>query len=347
VAISPNNKYALISNWTSSDLTIIDIEKDSVLTPIHIGRHPRGIVVDNVSKFAYITVMGSDKIARLNLSTWRVSYITNVGKAPRHLVISPDGKYLYCSINYLGKIVKIDLSQAVVIDEVYTGAAPRTMVKSPNGKWLYVVNYNSNSVSKVRTSDMTETEEVSTKQHPIGITLNWDRKEIWVACYSGYIQIFKDTDTTLYSNKIDLLAQFQNNTHSIEKLHTNNVASNRINGEKIENKTPENESPKVKQEGLPFVKLKFEKLNMIGKHSVPVENNFLANSFIIIGSFGVKQNALKLKEKMIKQGYNAVTMPSQVTGLTYTAISIKDNPTSELNHIKKTVTQAAWIYRPN
>ncbi len=56
-----------------------------------------------------------------------------------------------------------------------------------------MVNYHSNTMSKVATGDMTEVEEHPTGHHPIGITYDPATREVWVANYSGTIQVFTDT----------------------------------------------------------------------------------------------------------------------------------------------------------
>ena len=74
-----------------------------------------------------------------------------------------------------------------------TGAAPRSMDIAADGESLYIVNYNSDTVSKVRTSDMTEVAELATNHHPIGISYDAATSSVWVANYSGSIQIFADS----------------------------------------------------------------------------------------------------------------------------------------------------------
>lgn len=192
VAVSPNNKYTLVSNWCSYDLSIIDIATNQEIKRISLGAYPRGIVVDKDSKFAYIAVMGSFDIAKVNLEDYSVQWFKGIGSGPRHLVIDPENKYLYVTLNGEGHIAKIDLSSGKVISKVVTGAAPRSMDISDNGKYLYVVNYNSNTVSKVRTMDMNVLQTVSSNNHPIGITFDSETKQVWVACYSGTIMVFQD-----------------------------------------------------------------------------------------------------------------------------------------------------------
>ncbi len=107
VAVTPNGKYLLVSNWCSYSESIIDTASGKVVTTIPLGPYPRGIAIDPVSGTAYVAVMGSTRIAAINLSTFEVSWISNVGSAPRHLVMSADGHWLYATINGSGLVDKI------------------------------------------------------------------------------------------------------------------------------------------------------------------------------------------------------------------------------------------------
>lgn len=325
VACTPNNQYVLVSNWSSGDVSIIDTDKNLTIKTVNVGRHPRGIAVDSKSKYAYVTVMGSNKIIAIQLSDFSKTVIENVGRAPRHVVLSPDDKYLYCSINSLGKIVKIDLESNMIIAEAFTGSAPRSMEITPDGKFLFVVNYHSNSVSKVDASTMTETHETSTKVRPIGITLNWDKSQVWVACYSGYIQIFKDT-STLEIDSNNLLANLENIDLSINSslMELNSVTKDSIASSVI------SISNKVDSSTLD-----------------PVENNFISNSYVVIGSFKNQGNVTRLMNKTSAQGINSTAIKSTVVGMTYVAIPIKRDPTGELAVLRKLGYKDAWIYRPS
>ena len=66
------------------------------------------------------------------------------------------------------------------------------MTLSPNGKSLYVVNYFDDVFTKINTDSMFVEAVVPTSSKPIGICGNWLSSEIWVACYSGKIEVFKD-----------------------------------------------------------------------------------------------------------------------------------------------------------
>lgn len=193
VAVTPNGRYLLVSNWCSFDLTIYDTYAEREAARIDLGPTPRGIVVDPTSKTAYVAVMGTRDVAVVDLTTLTLSgWIRGVGSGPRHLVIDPAGAFLYVTLNGEGRVAKVDLSTRSVVAKVATGSAPRSMAISPDGHSLYVVNYESANMTKVATADLRVLQTVSTNAHPIGITYEPTAGRVWVACYSGSIQVFEE-----------------------------------------------------------------------------------------------------------------------------------------------------------
>ena len=192
VAVAPNNRWVIVSNWCSGDVSVVDTQTNKEVRRVKVGRYPRGIVVDHSSQKAYIAVMGSYNIAVLNLVDYSVGWFKNIGRSPRHLNLGQSGQYLFATLNGEGKVVKIKLATGVVVKKVETGNAPRSMALSADGEHLYVVNYHSNTLSKVRTDDMKIVQTVKTNHHPIGITYDPQNRQIWVSCYSGSIMVFQD-----------------------------------------------------------------------------------------------------------------------------------------------------------
>lgn len=193
MAVTPDDRYLLVSNWCSGDVSVVDIEIAREIKRIPLGRYPRGIAIDSRSQRAYVAVMGSDQIVEINLTDLSLTKRHLVGKRPRHLCLGPFDRFLYMSLNNEGKVAKMDLLTHEVVGKIETGSKPRSMILSPMGGYLYVVNYADNTLSKVRTSDMKELEEISTNAKPIGLTLDPENRRIWVACYSGSIMVFEDT----------------------------------------------------------------------------------------------------------------------------------------------------------
>ncbi len=192
VAVSPDDRLLLVTNWCTFDLTVIDLATETTIATLELGRHPRGIAITSDSAKAYVTVMGGRDIAIVDLATFEIAWLEGVGQGPRHVVLSPDDATLYATLNGEGKVIKIDLASGEVTDRVSTGIAPRSMAISPDGTALYVVNYESNTMTKVRSSDFEILQTVDTAQHPIGITYDSFNDEVWVSCYTGVIHVFAD-----------------------------------------------------------------------------------------------------------------------------------------------------------
>jgi YVTN family beta-propeller protein len=190
VAVTPDGRYVLVTNWCTYDLSVIDAATNREVKRIPMGPYPRGLAVSPDSKTAYVGIMGEDDIARVDLATFGVSWISGIGQGPRHLVISPDGAALYATLNAEGKVAKIDPVSGAVLNKVATGDQPRSMAISTDGQSLYVVNYESSDVTKLAASDLSTLQTVPTGYHPIGITYDRTTGAVWVANYGGSIQIF-------------------------------------------------------------------------------------------------------------------------------------------------------------
>ncbi len=209
--VTPDNRFLLVTNWCSFDMSVIDLESGELVRSIPLGRHPRGIAVSSDSKTAYATVMGGSDIAVIDLERvgdgenegenggeeLELSWLKGVGANPRHLVISPDNQTLYVTLNGEGTVIKVDLHTGEVVDRVRTGSAPRSMAIADDGHTIYVVNYESDTMSQVRTSDFEILQTFKTAHHPIGITYDGASREVWVSAYSGVIHVYAQTELNL------------------------------------------------------------------------------------------------------------------------------------------------------
>ncbi len=192
LAVTPNGKYLLVSNWCSYDLSVVNIATHTEVAQIPIGPYPRGLAISQDSRTAYVAVMGSDDVVKINLATLKPAGSFVVGESPRHLVMSPDGRYLYASLNAPGEVAKIDLTDDRVVATAQTGEQDRSLAVAADGRSLYVVNYDSDTVTKVRASDLHVLQTFSTGVHPIGITYDATTGDVWVAVYSGQILVLAD-----------------------------------------------------------------------------------------------------------------------------------------------------------
>lgn len=189
VKVTPDNKYILVSNWCSYTVTVISVETQKTIKSIKIGRYPRGIAISSDSKYAYVAEMGGNRIHRINLEDFTVSYIP-IGSNPRAISLSADDTKLYATLNISGKVIAWDLQTNKAIKTVATGKSARSLAISSDGSSLFVVNFGSGTLSKVRTSDMKVIQNIKVCPEPIGVTYDSSTSRTWVACYGGSIKVF-------------------------------------------------------------------------------------------------------------------------------------------------------------
>ena len=345
VAVSPDNKYVLVTNWCSGDVSVVDAAEGKELLRIDLGPHPRGIVVDNNSKHAYIAIMGGTRIADLNLHNLKLSWLGRVGLTPRHLCLDPvDNRYLYATLNNEGNVVKVDLVTNKVVKKCYSGKAPRSMTISDDGAYLYVVNYLSNTVSKIRTADMVVTEKHKTNQHPIGITYDADKHSIWVACYSGSIMVFEDTETP--------------NSQNNALVANNNAKQNAIVAAKV---TPSvvNANNKPALSGIasandynatttsPKIIAKTNAANKGYKLNNKTQCSVNESYHIVVASFDKENIAQKTAKDLRKKGIDAsvIVANEQRFRVVYGCYATETAARLDLPAAKEQVNKGAWIWK--
>jgi YVTN family beta-propeller protein len=191
VAVTPDGRYVLTSNWCSWDVSVVSTLSNREVRRIPIGPYPRGIAIEPNGSAAYVAVMGGTDLVRIDLKHWTTRQIP-IGDGPRALALSPNGRIVYASLNAEGRVAKLDTWSGRLLAKVSTGSAPRSLTISPDGKALYVVNYESGTVTKLRASDMTPLQTIDACFHPIGITYDRATQRVWVACYTGSIRVYAD-----------------------------------------------------------------------------------------------------------------------------------------------------------
>jgi YVTN family beta-propeller protein len=190
VAVSPNGRWVLATNWCSYDLSIVSAATLREVARVPIGPYPRGIAISPDSRFAYVAIMGGSSLDVVSLATRRVVGSIATGSNPRHVVTSPSGQFLFVTLNQPGEVVKILRRTGRVLGMVHTGVDCRSLAISSNGTTLYVVNYLSDTMTMLRASDLKVLQTVPTGQHPVGITYDPVTGHVWVAVYTGAIMVF-------------------------------------------------------------------------------------------------------------------------------------------------------------
>ncbi len=95
IAITPDNKWALISNKFSANLAFFDIAQSKVTKTIKTAAAPIHVVVDSKGAFAYQSSFMGSVVKKIDLAKQEVVGTFPVKSRPGNLGISPDDKLLF------------------------------------------------------------------------------------------------------------------------------------------------------------------------------------------------------------------------------------------------------------
>ncbi|MCD6578575.1 YncE family protein [bacterium] len=195
IEITPDGKYALVANWHSHSISIIDAKTYKKVKDIPMkGKFdyiPRGIAISSDSKRAYIANMRGGTISIIDLDNLKVISDIWITPNPRHIVLTKDDKYLYISDNIGGKVIKYDIINKKKIAQTTVGKYTRTIVLSPDGNYVYANSYGENFIGVIDTKTMKLLKKVDFPS-PMGLSISPDGEQLWVTSYrKGLVRVYK------------------------------------------------------------------------------------------------------------------------------------------------------------
>jgi YVTN family beta-propeller protein len=198
ISLTPDGRYALVANWHSSSVSVIDTRQYKTIKEIRLGgtrRYiPRGIAISSDSQRAYVANMGGGTISVIDLATLEVIADIPATANPRHIILSKDQRTLYISDNILGKLLAFDLIDKKITHEVFIGKMARTIALSPDERYLFGVSHDEGKVVVVDTANF----EIIYKKDfpfPMGLAVTPDGKQLWVTSYRmGMIGVYEIVD---------------------------------------------------------------------------------------------------------------------------------------------------------
>lgn len=194
VELTPDGEHLLVSNWCDHDLSVVDTETGEEAMRIPLNSQPRGIVVMDDNRTAFVTAMFANEVYQVDLETGDSELLLNTGERPRHMVRDEAGENVYLTVAGANELLRLDPEAGEVTDSVETGAEPRTMTISEDGTALYVVNYDEDTISKFDADSLEEIQREPTDHLPIGVTYEASTDSVWVATYGGTLNVYDDSE---------------------------------------------------------------------------------------------------------------------------------------------------------
>ncbi len=132
---APRKTYAYIPNRAGDDVSVVDLQTNTVISHIGVGYGPSGVAVSPDGDTVYVTSR-ENGISIINAAT--NTLIRSIPVFPDTIAVSPDGKNLYGVSRDEGTLISLDITSGAILDEIEVGPAPHGITVNNEGTRIYV-----------------------------------------------------------------------------------------------------------------------------------------------------------------------------------------------------------------
>ena len=169
IAFKPDKKQLYVPNIMSNSLTLIDVDSQSVVRHVLVGKGPEGVAVHPSGEFIYVAAQHEDQVQVLSTETHQLIAREAVGSLPVRMAFTPNGRYAFVPNRYSKDVSVIDCASHHEIKRIPIGIWPGGVVFNRDGSYAYVANNKTNDVSVISIETLREIARFEAGIHPDGI----------------------------------------------------------------------------------------------------------------------------------------------------------------------------------
>jgi YVTN family beta-propeller protein len=183
---------AYVANWSSNNVTPIDIATNIPGAPIAVGTKPIGIAITPDGATAYVTNFGSNNVTPIDVATNTAGPpIATGGLAPRGIAITPDGVTAYVGNYNSGTVTPIDIATNTAGPLIVVGPTCNQCTRNkgvaitPDGATVYVVNASLDNVMPIDVATNNPGTPIPVGDNPFDIAITPDGATAYVVNEGG------------------------------------------------------------------------------------------------------------------------------------------------------------------
>jgi YVTN family beta-propeller protein len=180
IAIDPAAAVAVITNFDSGTVSVININTLTVVATVPVGSNPRRIIIDAATHRTYVT--NSTTPGTVTVGDTRTGVLTTiaVGNDPRGITSNFFIGEVYVANHASNSISVISTATNSVIATIAVGTAPNSPASNDILKKLYVVNSTDNTVSVIDEHTHTLIKTVAVGHGPSSASIDGQHSKVYV-----------------------------------------------------------------------------------------------------------------------------------------------------------------------
>lgn len=196
VVVSPDGRFAYITNGGDDTVSVIDTSAQRVVATIPVGKFPHGLRISPDGKHAYVANLKGGTVSVIDTVSQKEVAQVPAGKGPAQVGFAPDGRLAFVSLSEENAVAVIDPATRKVIRKVTVGTVPIQLYATPDSRMLLVANQGTrkkpgNTVSMIDLESFKVTTTMETGPGAHGVVIDRDGKYAYV--------------TNTYANSVSVL----------------------------------------------------------------------------------------------------------------------------------------------
>lgn len=163
LAVSPDGSLVFIGNWSSNDISFVNVASASVVRTV-TNAQARDLVVSPDGLHLYAAVSG-DELLQIRISDGSIVRRITTGFSPTAVAVTPNGATIIVANESSDNVTFIRTSDWST-SQLAVGREPYGVAITPNGRTAYVSNHAGGTISVVDLSSQTVTGVVTAGSNP-------------------------------------------------------------------------------------------------------------------------------------------------------------------------------------
>ncbi len=195
VFVSPNGRYAYVTNSGADTVSVIDLFRFTVVgDPISVGNSPFGAITNRDGSTLYVTNQNDATVSAVDLVSGDVTTTVKVGTQPQGMALAPDGSFLYVT-SLSGTLSVVQTSNNTVDQTLTLGLGASRVIYEPVNNLLYVDLTTQDQLVVLNQTDLAVLNAIGLGTLPVGLAAGPDGKLIYVVGSGGQVVSVIDADT--------------------------------------------------------------------------------------------------------------------------------------------------------
>jgi len=171
LALSPDEKWLLVTSQWDNNVTIIDLEKGETRKSIATGKGAESVTFTPDSKEAWVVNRTWQTLSIIDMTTLKKVQTISCEHNPMRAIVTPDGATVIVTSALSDEVALVDRAKREVVGRIKTGDFPVGMALSKDGTRLYVTNLNGGDVAVIDLANRKVIHRLAVGGQPEGIAL--------------------------------------------------------------------------------------------------------------------------------------------------------------------------------